>query len=55
MTITSIFDMTNNMMPIVKRVTEVMAQTIVSNGLMSAKNLGLTVGRGLANVKKSLS
>ena len=47
--------MTNNMMPSVMTVTAVMTQTTVSNGLMSAKNLGLTVGRGLANVKKSLS
>ena len=53
--VTSIFEIKKNTIPVMIAVATTMAQTSMSNGLRSEKNLGLTVGRGLANVKKSLS
>ena len=54
-TITSIFETKKNATPVMTIVITMVAQTSIPYGLVSEKNLGLTVGRGLANVKKSLS
>ena len=53
--ITSIFETKKNATPVMTIVITIVAQTSIPYGLVSEKNLGLTVGRGLANVKKSLS
>ena len=53
--ITSIFDTKKNATPVMTMVITIVAQTSIPYGLVNEKNLGLTVGRGLANVKKSLS
>ena len=53
--ITSIFETKKNATPVMTIVITMVAQTSIPYGLVSEKNLGLTVGRGLANVKKSLS